>query len=54
MINKLKKIILDYDKLSEKMSTPDIIANINQYTKLAKQHRQLSDIIPKANEYIKI
>ena len=54
MVNKLKKIILDYNHLSEEMSKPDIVADINQYTTLAKQHRQLSNIIPKANLYIKL
>ena len=53
MIDKLKKIISDYNLLSEQMSIPETIANIKKYTNLAKQHRQLSDIIPQANEYIK-
>jgi peptide chain release factor 1 len=54
MINKLQQIIVDYENLTNKMSAPDIIADIKQYTELAKQHRQLSNIVPKANEYIDI
>ncbi len=54
MIEKLEHIIKDYNQLSNKMSDPNIIANIKEYTKLAKEHRRLNDIIPQAKHYIKI
>ncbi len=52
MINRLNQIIKDYDKISQKMSDPTIIADIKTYSQLAKDHRRLDDVIPKAKEYI--
>jgi len=52
VIDKLKEIMSDYSELSIQMSNPDIILNIKEYTKLAKEHRRLSDIIPEVKKYI--
>tara|TARA_Y100000590_G_scaffold444840_1_gene576129 strand:+ start:271 stop:1338 length:1068 start_codon:yes stop_codon:yes gene_type:complete len=52
MIDKLKQILSDYNQLSLKMSDPDIVSNIQEYTKLAKEHRRLSEIIPEVKNYI--
>ena len=52
MVNRLIKLIEDYDSISEKMSNPDIIADIKTYSQLAKEHRRLDGMIPKAKEYI--
>ena len=54
MIDKLKQILSDYNQLSLKMSEPDIVSNIQEYTKLAKEHRRLSEIIPEVKHYISI
>ena len=54
MIKKLENLVFDYNNLSLKMSDPEIIANIKEYTKLAKEHRRFNTIIPQAQEYIKI
>ena len=54
MIEKIKELLNNYDNLSLKMSNPDIIADLPQYTKLAKEHRRLSTIIPKAKNYSQI
>ena len=45
MIDKLLKLVERYDILSEKMSNPDIISDMDQYTALAKEHRQLLSLI---------
>ena len=54
MIEKLYKLKETYKLLSEKMSNPDIVSDIKQYTELAKEHTQLSPTIDVANEYIVI
>tara|TARA_B100001113_G_C21061571_1_gene601423 strand:+ start:246 stop:1313 length:1068 start_codon:yes stop_codon:yes gene_type:complete len=53
MIDKLKSLIKQFNDLSEKMSNPDIISDIKQYSSLAKEHKRLSPIIPNVNDYIK-
>jgi peptide chain release factor 1 len=53
MINRLNQLIEEYNSLAEKMSTPSIIADIKQYAQLAKEHRRIDSIIPKAKLYVK-
>ena len=53
MINRLNKLLEEYTSLSEEMSNPKVISDIKRYSKLAKKHRRLSDIVPQAKEYIK-
>ena len=53
MIDKLKIILENYSSLSEKMANPDIISNVTEYAKLAKEHRQMSETVSLAKEYIK-
>ena len=53
MIDKLKLLIKEYDSLTQKMSNPEILSNIKQYAKLAKEHRRLSPIINKSQSFIK-
>ena len=52
MINRLNQLIKDYDEISQKMSDPVIISDIKAYSQLAKDHRRLYDIVPKAKTYI--
>ena len=52
MINKLQDIIKQYDNLMVKMSAPNIMSNIGQYKKLAREEKALSVVIPKAKTYI--
>ena len=54
MINKLKEILKTYVAITEQMADPKIISNIAEYSKLAKEHRQLSTTADLAQEYIKI
>ena len=53
MIEKLKQLINDYDNLANEMGEPDVVSNIKHYTKLAREHRSLSDIIPTAKLFLK-
>ena len=53
MINKLNKLIKEYNILTEKISTPEIVSDMKKYTQLAKEEKHLATIIPKAKKYIK-
>ena len=50
MQKKLNQLIEDYKILSEKMTDLNIINNISEYTRLAKEHRRLTPIIQKSEE----
>ena len=52
-VEKLQQIIEQYNFLMQQISTPEIISNTKKYTKLAREEKHLSIIIPKAKEYIK-
>ena len=54
MNNKLQSLILEYEMLIKKMSKPDIVNDISQYTKLAKEHRRLTPLIQKSEAYLKL
>ncbi len=54
MIDQLKELINNFNDISEEMGNPDIINNINQYTKLAKEHRRLTPTIEIAKEFIQV
>jgi len=52
MLNRLNKLIEEYNSITEQMSDPQVISNIKLYSNLAKEHRRLDPIIPKAQQYI--
>ena len=52
MIDKLKNIITRYDELTIKLSQPDVVRNIEQFTQLSKEHSSLSGIVTKSKEYL--
>ena len=54
MINQLKELINNFNNISEEMGNPDVINNIEQYTKLAKEHRRLTPTIEIAKEFLQI
>tara|TARA_B100001750_G_scaffold235969_1_gene239202 strand:+ start:659 stop:1726 length:1068 start_codon:yes stop_codon:yes gene_type:complete len=54
MNTKLQSLILDYEILIKKMSEPDIVNDISEYTKLAKEHRRLTPIIQQSEAYLKL
>lgn len=52
MLEKLKEISNHYNELGEKLSDPNIISDQAAYTKLMREHKHLTPIIDKYNEYI--
>ena len=54
MIEKLKEIISHFKSLENKMADTGLINNQKIYTEMAKEHRRLSPIVEKSNQYLKI
>jgi len=54
MINKIKNLINKYKTLSDEMSNPDIISNMKHYTKIAKEHKSLEEVVQKGEKYISL
>ncbi|MAV65384.1 MAG: peptide chain release factor 1 [Candidatus Marinimicrobia bacterium] len=52
MLDKAKKIIGQYKRLSEKISNPEIINNHNRLAVLAKEQSDLENLYKKCNEYV--
>ena len=45
MIEKLTSLVKHYELVVNKMSDPKVVSDIEKYTELAREHRQLSPII---------
>ena len=54
MIDKLKDIITHFKSLENKMADTSLINDQKLYTEMAKEHRRLSPIVEKSNQYLKI
>ena len=54
MIDKLKEIIAHFESLELKMADPNLVNNQKLYTESAKEHRRLSPIVEKSNQFINI
>ena len=52
MIEKLFQLVDHYNNIVEKMSNSNVIADRDQYTALAKEHRQLTPTIELAKKHI--
>lgn len=52
MLEKLKEISDHYNELGEKLADPNIISDQAAYTKLMREHKHLTPIIEKYNEYL--
>ena len=52
MINKLKSVISRYDELAELMSQPDAMQEMKSFTRLAREHRGLTELVEQAKIYI--
>lgn len=50
MLDRLAQIEKNYEELNEQLSSPDITADIQAYTKLMKQQRSLGEIVEKYRE----
>lgn len=53
-LEKLEQIEKTYEDLTKQISSPEIISDIKAYTKLMKQHRNLSEIVEKYRELRKL
>ena len=47
MLERLKQIETRYEDLSRELSSPELLADHSAYSKAAKQHRALRDIVEK-------
>ena len=54
MIDKLKGIIAHFESLELKMADPNVVNNQKLYTESAREHRRLSPIVEKSNQFINI
>ena len=54
MIDKLKSIILYHDELAEFMSQPDAMKDMKAYTKMAREHTGMTELVEHAKKYIDI
>ena len=54
MIDKLKEIIAHFESLELKMADPNFVNDQKLYTESAREHRRLSPIVKKSNQFIKI
>ena len=52
MIDKLKSILTRYDELEELMSQPDAMHDIKTFTKMAREHTSISELVDHAKTYI--
>jgi peptide chain release factor 1 len=51
MFERLDQIAARYEELGEQLALPDIISDQQKYQKIAKQHRDLQDVVEKYREY---
>jgi len=47
MLDKLEQIAARYEELTQELSSPELLANPSAYTKAAKQHRTLEEVVQK-------
>ncbi|HKC65194.1 MAG TPA: peptide chain release factor 1, partial [Pyrinomonadaceae bacterium] len=50
MLEKLEQIEARYEELTDQLASPDIMSDFAAYTKLAKQHRSLGEVVKKYRE----
>jgi peptide chain release factor 1 len=51
MFNKLDAIEQMYEDLTRQLSDPELLADQQRYTRVAKQHRELEEVVAKYREY---
>jgi len=52
MINKLKSVVVRYDELADLMSQPEAMQDMKAFTRLAREHRELTELVEHAKKYI--
>ena len=53
MIDKIQTIISRYDELAKLMSQPDAMHDMAAFTKLAREHRGITELVEESKIYIK-
>lgn len=53
MIEKLQAIIARYDDLAKKMSCPDAMADMKTFTKMAREHKAMNELVEKSHKFLK-
>ncbi|HMG34142.1 MAG TPA: peptide chain release factor 1 [Blastocatellia bacterium] len=51
MLSKLEAIEQKYEELTGWLSDPEVLADASRYTKFARQHRELEEVVAKYREY---
>jgi len=54
MIDKLKSIVSQHNELAELMSQPDAMKDMKTFTKIAREHSRLTELVEEAKNYIEI
>lgn len=54
LLQKLESIIDRYKSLEERLSDPEVVSNIAEYTKISKEYKELEDLVFLYNEYKKL
>lgn len=54
MLQKLEDVEKRYEELTQQISDPNVIANINEWQKLMKEHADMAPIVEKYREYKKV
>ena len=52
MIDKLQTVLARYDELAELMNLPNAMQNMKAFTKLAREHRSLTELVDESKKYI--
>ena len=53
MIEKLQTVIARYDDLAKLMSHPDAMADMKSFTKMAREHKAMEELVEKSQRYLK-
>ncbi len=54
MRDKLEQILASFDELTNKLGDPEILSDQKHYTKLAKEHSEMTPLINKIKEYLSV
>ena len=52
MIKKLQDVIKHYDELAHQMSLPDAMINMKQFTRMAREHSSMTELVNCAKQFI--
>lgn len=52
MLTKLQEVVRRYDQITEELSSPDVISNLERFKKLSKEHSDLTEIYINSKKYI--